>query len=421
MDRLPPFRRRAVEIPFGLSHPVWIEDPGFDIDRHISVRKAAAPGGERELCQVISEVASYPLDRSRPLWEIVVVEGLDDGLVACVAKIHHSVADGVAAFELLMNVLTDDSSRMSAPEPDTQWQPEVMPTRRELIELALRSIVRNIFALPKLVWRTLVGIAAVLRHIATHPVDAPVPFQVPVTSFNTSLTPNRTVAIATLPLAEFRSLRKKLDVTLNDVLLGVCSGALRGYLRDRGELSRRSLSAGVPTNVHTGELGRLSGNHLGNLITTLRTDLDDPLERMRIIHQVTLDAKQRHEALGADMLESWIEFAPPTAYSSIMRTFSQYRLADRLPPPINLVISNVAGPRKPLYIGGSRLVALHSVGPILDGIGLNITAWSYCENLHFTILACPENMPDPWKLAAWLPPALAELQAAAAVDDASTH
>ena len=408
LHRLPPFRLRAVEIPYGLGHPVWIEDPDFELERHISQRTAPAPGGPHELCQVISEFASVPLDRDRPLWEILAVDGLEDGCVASVAKIHHSLADGVAAFELLMNVFRDDSES-AAEAAEAVWQPDEMPTRKELIRLALRAMKRNLLTLPHLLWRTLCGLVAVARHILRNPVEAPVPFQVPVTCFNRALTPNRTLAFARLSLDEVKTVKRRLGVTVNDVLLGVCSGALRGYLGERGELSDRSLSVGVPINTRPDKTGRMSGNHVSNMVTTLGTDVADPIARLRKIHEVTADAKRRQEVLGTDMLESWGEFAPPSAYSSILRAVSQYRIADYLPPPINLIISNVAGPREPMELGGARLVALHSVGPILEGIGLNITAWSYLDTLYVTILACPENLPDPWKLAEWLPRGLEEV------------
>jgi diacylglycerol O-acyltransferase len=408
LHRLPPFRLRAIEIPYGLGHPVWIEDPDFDLEQHISQCTAPAPGGDRELCQVISEFAGKPLDRSRPLWEILAVDGLEGGRVASVAKIHHSLADGVAAFELLMNVFRDDSEE-AAETAAAVWKPDQMPTRKELIRLALVAMKRNLLSLPRLVWRTLCGLVAVTRHALSSSVHAPIPFQVPIANFNRALTPNRTLAFARLSLNDVKTVKRRVGVTVNDVLLAVCSGALRGYLGERGELSDRSMSVGVPINTRPDKTGRLVGNHVGNLVTTLRTDLADPIERLRDIHEVTKDAKRRQEVLGTDMLESWGEFAPPSAYSSIQRAVHQYRIADYMPPPINLIISNVAGPREPMELGGAHLVALHSVGPILEGIGLNITAWSYLDTLYVTILSCPENLPDVWKLADWIPRGLEEL------------
>jgi len=409
---LPAFRRRVVEIPFGLGHPVWIEDPDFDLRRHLSRRVADAPGDTVELCRIVSEIAGTPLSRDKPLWEIVAVEGLEGGRVGFVAKIHHCVADGTAALEMLLNIMREDRDVAVPPPPTEPWRPEPIPGSRQLLLHAFRVGWKRWLNLPRLLLRTLRGVVAVLRYIRGHPVDAPRPFQNPITSFNHALGPERVFATCSLRLEDLKAIRRATDATLNDVVLAVCGGALRRYLADRGELPEQSLVAGVPVNTAPGEHGRLSGNRVGNVLTTLRTDLADPAERLRAIHEVMEDAKQRQAVLGRDMLESWVEFAPPRPYSSVMRLLSSSRIADRVHPPFNLIISNVPGPRKTLYLQGARLVALHSVGPIMEGISLNITAWSYAGEMQFNLLACPRGVPDPWKLLAYLPEALAELSAA---------
>jgi diacylglycerol O-acyltransferase len=228
--------------------------------------------------------------------------------------------------------------------------------------------------------------------------------------------------MASLPLEDVRAVRHAFDVTVNDVVLALCAGALRRYLDERGELPDRPLLAGVP--VSTGSAGapaagpggrpqRLSGNRVSNLFTSLRTDIADPVERLHAIHDVTQAAKEVQSALGAEMLIDWSEITPPRIFSAWMRLYSRLKLADRHRPPINLVISNVPGPRQPLHIAGGRLIDLYSMGPILEGIGLNITVWSYVDRLGFGLVACRETMPEIWDLADHLHDALAELVKAA--------
>jgi diacylglycerol O-acyltransferase len=262
--------------------------------------------------------------------------------------------------------------------------------------------------------RTAAGLAAVLRRQRSGALSPPLPFSTPRTSFNRALTPNRWFAMAALPLEEVKAVRRALDVTINDVVLALCAGALRRYLDERGELPERPLLAGVP--VSTGRVDdeqRLVGNRVSNLFTSLRTDIADPVERLRAIHDVTQAAKEVQNALGAEMLVEWSEVTPPRIFSAWMRLYSRLKLADRHRPPINLVISNVPGPRQPLHIAGGRLLDIYSMGPILEGIGLNITVWSYVDRLGFGLVACRETMPDLWDLADHLHDALAELRKAA--------
>jgi len=414
---LPPFRRRLVEIPGGLHHPLWIEDPDFDLDHHVRSIRAPAPGSHHEFCAVISEIASRPLDRHRPLWEIWVVEGLPDGRVGFVAKIHHSVADGVAAAELLANVLTPDAEAGAPPPPARPWQPERVPSKLALVWGALVAIVTGYLSLPRLLRSTARGLRAVTKVRKRHAGEGtspPTPFATPNTRFNGALTPNRIFAATTLSLDDVKTVRQAFGATVNDVVLAVCAGSLRRYLSGHGELPDKPLVAGVPVAIPGGDgPRRLHGNAVSNMFTSLRTDLEDPVERLRAIHEITAAAKEVHQALGAEMLAAWSELTPPRPFAAWMRFYSRRHLADRHRPPINLVVSNVPGPREPLFIAGARLAELYSVGPVLEGIGLNITVWSYLDALEFGLVACREAMPDLWDVADGLHDALGELVKAA--------
>jgi diacylglycerol O-acyltransferase len=426
---LPPFRRRLVEVPGGVHHPLWVEDPGFDLAHHLHRAEIAAPGGPRQLGELISDIASRQLDRRYPLWELWVVEGLEHGHIGFVAKIHHAAADGVAAAAMLANLLEDAADEggrrtQAADEgpvvpPEARWRPEPIPPPTERLVDALLDLLRSLASLPGLLRRTASGLAAVVRRRRSGALSPPLPFSTPRTSFNRALTPNRWFAMTSLPLEEVKAVRLAFDVTVNDVVLALCAGAVRRYLDERGELPDRPLLAGVPVSAGAppagpeGRPGRLSGNKVSNLFTSLRTDIADPVARLRAIHDVTQAAKEVQDALGADLLIDWSEVTPPRIFSAWMRLYSRLRLADRHRPPINLVISNVPGPRQPLHIAGGRLLDIYSMGPILEGIGLNVTVWSYVDRLGFGLVACRETMPDLWDVADHLHDALSELRKAA--------
>jgi WS/DGAT/MGAT family acyltransferase len=418
---LPAFRRRLVPVPFDLHHPLWIEDPDFDLDWHVRRIAAPAPGGDREFCELISDIASHQLDRTKPLWECWVVEGLEGGHVGFVSKIHHSVADGVAAAEMLANVFTADPNETAPPPPDKPWRPEAMPSKLTLLWGALVALFQGLLTLPRLLGRTATGVREVSRVRKEHTeagTAPPTPFSTPNTRFNGSLTPHRWFVATTLSLDDVKEVRKAFGATVNDVVLATCAGALRRYLIDHGELPDKPLVAGVPVGIPTGDgERRLSGNSVSNMFTSLRTDIEDPAARLLAIHDVTKAAKEVHQALGAEMLADWSELTPPRPFAWWMRFYSRRKLADRHRPPINVVISNVPGPPVPFYIAGAKLVELYSVGPVLEGIGLNITVWSYIDKLEFSMVACREAMPDLWDLASALHDSLADLKKAAAAQE----
>lgn len=413
---LPPFRRRVVEVPFGLHHPVWVDDPDFELDRHIRRVVLDAPAGRREMDRAIAAVASTPLRRDRPLWEIVVLEGMPDGHIGFVAKLHHSLADGVAAAELLANVMDLEPDPPEPPvDPDggRAWTGEPLPSRWRLLWAAVVEVLAGLGRIPALVRRTLRSLLAVGRRRRTAEVSPPVPvLDTPNVSFSTALTARRSFATTTLPLDEIRAVKAAAGATVNDVLLTLVAGALRSYLVARDELPVTPLVAGVPVSTdRPEEVRRLGGNKVSNLFTALPTHLDDPAERLAAVHEVTAAAKEVHNLLGVDMLADWVEFTPPRPYSFLARQYSRLRLADRHRPPINVVVSNVPGPRDPLYIAGARLEAIYSVGPVLENIGLNVTAWSYLDQVHVSAIACRDVLPDLRGILDGMEAALEELRA----------
>jgi diacylglycerol O-acyltransferase len=419
---LPPMRRRVVFPPFQLHHPWWIEDPDFKLENHLRRAQLPAPGGRDQLDTLISEVASRPLDRRRPLWEIWMVEGLDGERVAFVAKIHHAVADGVMAAYLLANVFEPEPDRSgtdtgeegndTAVPPAEPWRPDPIPSSLLLLKLAVIDIWRLVLGFPALAGRTLRGQLAVRRRRRSGAIGPPAPFSGPKLSFNRALTPHRIFVSAALSLNDARTVKSAYGVTVNDVVLAICAGGLRTYLDERGELPHKPLVAAVPISTRP-KTSPVRANSASTLFTTLPVEMDDPVERLRIIHDVTSGSKEQFALLGPEMLEEWSEFTPPLPYSALMRLISRTRLADRFRPAINLVVSNVPGPPQSLQVAGARLDSILSMGPILEGVGLNITVWSYLDQLNFGLVAVPEQLPDLRRLADMLGGALEELKKAA--------
>jgi diacylglycerol O-acyltransferase len=412
---LPAFRRRIVPVPLGFHHPVWIEDPDFDLDRHLRTMTLAPPGGPAEMDAAISRIASVSLPRDRPLWEITLLEGAADGRVPVVAKLHHALADGVAAAALLADVLDAPPERRAAPS----WAPEAMPSAGRLIRGATRDHVGQLASLPSLLAHTASNLGHAARHRRHAALRPPRPvLDTPRAVFNGALTAERTFVSTTLPLGDVKAVKDALGVTVNDVLLAAVGGSVRAALLARDALPTASLVAEVPVATDPPGTRRLGGNRLSNIFTSLRTDVEDPVARARAIHEVTGAAKELHQVLGPDLYESWSQYASPLVFAWMMRLYSRARLADRHRPPVNLIVSSVPGPRRPLAWPGGTLDAIYSVGPIIEGAALNVTAWSYVDRLHVGVLSCPALVPDTTAIATGLARELAALRDAGAARNA---
>ncbi|MFW2386981.1 MAG: WS/DGAT/MGAT family O-acyltransferase [Polyangiales bacterium] len=410
---VPRLRLRPVEVPGGLHHPMWVQDPHFNIGRHLFRSKINAPGGQREMDQAIAQIASTQLPRDRPLWETWLLEGLAEGGIVLVTKIHHALADGVASATMLSKVMTlePDPDDLNAPNPS--WIPESIPPRRKLFRDALQDQAEQLGTIGPLVRRTVKGGINVLRNLKHRAVDVPYPFVTPRTVFNRTLSPERSFATTSLPVAELKAVKNAARVTLNDVVLATVAGALDRFFEARGHHLDKPLIASVPMAVVApDEAPREAGNRVANLFTSLCNDVHDPLERLQKIHAVTKQAKEVQQQLGMETMLDWSEAAPAAAYRWILGTYSQSGLSDVMPPPANLIVSNVRGPDNPLYVAGARLRTIYSVGPAVEGIGLNITGWSYCGDIAFALIADAEAIPDPHFITESLRPALDDLMRA---------
>ncbi|MET0824942.1 MAG: WS/DGAT domain-containing protein, partial [Acidimicrobiales bacterium] len=317
--------------------------------------------------------------------------------------------DGVAAAALLANVMDPDPGAEVPPEV-VPWRPDPVPTRRELIVDAVRDGIAGIRRLPALLARTATGVRAVVRRRRHAEVSPPLPIiHAPRSHFNGSLTPRRAFASAELDLATVKAVRAAFGVSVNDVVLGIVAGSLRRHLLSAGGLPDKSLMASIPVAADPAS-ARLTGNRVSNLFTSLRTDVADPVERLRAIHEVTGAAKEVQGLLGIEMMADWIAYTPPRPYAWAMKHYSRSGLADRHAPPINLIVSNVPGPREPLHIAGATLDGIWSVGPILEGVGLNVTVWSYLDRIHVGVLGCADHWADLHVVTDGMAAALTELE-----------
>jgi WS/DGAT/MGAT family acyltransferase len=417
LDAAPPFRRRLAQVPLGLHHPLWIEDPDFDLDWHIHHIAVPAPGGREQLADLVSHLNAIQLDRSRPLWEAWVIEGLADGNYAVLTKVHHAAMDGASGNELTVAILDLTPEIEQRPPPDEPWAPDKVPSELELLAYAANSLARQPWRVVKAARKTASAALRVRdRNRQPNVTPPPAPFSAPKTSFNATLTPSRSYAYDSLSLPLVKAIKNATGATVNDVVLALCSGALRDYLAKRGEELDASLVAMVPVSVRTEEQKGDMGNQVSSMLTTLATDVDDPLERLAVIHESMSEAKEQHQALGADTLQDWAEFAAPAVAGRAARLAARMKVFDRVRPFFNVTISNVPGPPFELYSAGARMVHNFPVGPINDGAGINITVMSYLDQLDFGIQACPDLVPDVWTICDGLRRSLDELAAAAGID-----
>jgi diacylglycerol O-acyltransferase len=411
---VPRMRMRPVEVPGGLHHPLWVDDPNFNIDRHLFRSRIAAPGSSLEMDQAIAEIASVQLPRDRPLWETWLLEGLADGGIVLVTKIHHSLADGVASANMLAKIMNSEPAPENLGAPRQKWAGEPIPSRGALLKGAIHDQREQLSAIGPLIRRTVRGSLHVLENLRNRGAAVPYPFVTSRTVFNRTLSPRRSFASTTLPLADLKAVKNAAGVTLNDVVLATVAGALDRFFEARGETPSRPLVASIPMAVAGPEgVPRTAGNRIANLFTSLCNDVTDPLQRLKKIHAVTEQSKQVQQELGVETMLDWSEALPAVAYRWIVQAYSHSGLSDVIPPPANLIISNVRGPDHPLYVAGARLRTIYSVGPAVEGIGLNITAWSYCGILAFALMADADAVADPHPITDALRAALEDLTRAA--------
>lgn len=403
---VPQLRWKLIEPPFRVGWSWFVDDPDFDLAHHLHHLVLPAPGGSTALAVTVGDLLGRKIDRSRPLWEMWFIEGLDDGRVALFTKMHHSIIDGQSGAEMatLLFDLTPDAVAM--PEPPA-YRPEATPS---WWEVAGRNSL-GVMSLPMRAGRF--GRQVLEQGVASAPLylrgEAAMPFQAPPTPFNGQLTSHRSFGVAALPFAELKAVKDELGVKLNDVILAVCAGVLRSYLDDQNELPDRPLIAEVPVSTRTGNSSKAVGTQVASLFVSLATDIAEPLKRLGAISKSAAAAKKLHGTLAEHRALGVTDTLVPSLFSVAARAWSLAHLDARTPPPFNLIISNVAGPQGDFYLGGARIEHMYPLGPLLYGGGLNITLFSNGDTIDVGLLACPELVPDPWDIAERFVPTFDEL------------
>lgn len=426
IDAVPVLRERLMDVPFGIDQPVWVDDEHFDIGYHVRELGLPKPGSDAQLAEQISRIHARPLDRARPLWETYLIHGLKGGKVAVYTKVHHAAIDGVSGAELLTVLM--DLSPEGRPEVEPRvFEPRPAPSRlwlgaQSVARLAWRPVeltkmtvdaVRAIPALGPLVGPTvgsLIGLGA--RGEADGSVlTSATPLVAPQTPFNVAISPHRRFAFGSLSLPEVKLVKNTFGVSVNDVVMAMCAGALRRWLIAHEALPEGPLVAMVPVSIRS--VGAdMGGNQVSAMLSALPTHVESPVERLEVTRQATAAAKAQQAFIPQGLVDEISDFAPPAFTARAARVMFASKVLHRL-PAFNTVISNVPGPNIPVYMLGAKLLAHYPVSVVVDGVGLNITLIGYLDRLHFGLVAAREVVPDLDDVMDFLAEELADLVAAA--------
>jgi WS/DGAT/MGAT family acyltransferase len=437
------YRRKLAMVPLDLDRPYWVEDPDLDLDFHIRALALPTPGDDAQLGEQVARIIARPLDRSRPLWEWYVITGLRHGRVGVLTKLHHATIDGASGVELIQLLLeTESDAPVPVPDPSLELDRRVPQSPPSAVALLLRTALGYATrpvkmvelqvqflrtaarltgspVLRQLAFAAMPGLTA-LRRRAGEPAEATVrptltTGPAPQTPWNRAVSAHRRFAFRTLRLADAQAVKRAFGVTVNDVVMALCATALRRYLAEHDVLPVKPLVAMVPISVRQQDEAGAFTNRVTGAVVPIHTDLDDPVERLQAIHDSMAAAKELNEAIPATILTDVTEFVPPALAAQASRLSTRIRIADRMNPPFNLTISNVPGPRVPLYLGGAAMEHFYPVSVVAEGQGLNMTVQSYLDNLDFGLVADRDLVPDLWDLCDGLGGAMDELLAAASI------
>jgi WS/DGAT/MGAT family acyltransferase len=414
----PIFRQKLVSLPLSVDYPYWVDDDQFDLEYHIRHIALPEPRDWRQLCILVARIHSRRLDMSRPPWEMHVVEGLDnikgipEGAFAVVAKYHHAAIDGATGIEIVAGLHSTEPQHQPDPEPEP-WQPERPPSWIGLMARAAVNNVRAPLQLTKAVAATLPGISQSL--LRGEMPDISLATEVPQTRFNGKVSPHRVFEAVTFKLKQLSEVRKAVPgATVNDVVLTICGGALREYLESKSELPAKSLVAMAPINTRAAEEEKLAGNILAMMFVPIHSDIADPLARLRAVREATANAKETDNAVGARQMTDLTRHIPAATEALAGRLITGLGLAHRAIRLCNCTITNVPGAQQPLYFNGAKLISSTGCAPVIDGMGLIISAISYNGEIVLSFTGCREITPDPEHLSACARSSFRSLKKAAA-------
>ena len=390
-----PHNQRLKASALGRLWPQWETVDRIDPDRHVVHLALPSPGGERELAVLISQLQSTALDKTQPLWSLHVIEGLPEGRFAIFGKMHHAMADGVAALAMVDAWLSDDPDTRNLPplwaaKPNRRTKPaEPRPAAGLAAQLAAAPKLFN--ATARAAYKAMTGVSAR-------------PWSAPHSPINTPITARRRVATQAFELDRFRNLAKRTETTINDVVLAVCSGALRRYLDEIDGLPDRPLITNIPVSLRQSDAKAQGGNAISWAMVSLATDIEDPRERLAVISAATTHAKQELGLMGATIDTYTLLAVTPILAEQIAG------LGGHIPPMYNVPISNVPGPRQPKYLDGALLREIYALTVLYGGQALNMVVVSYTDRLNFSFTACADALPHVQRLASHCRDALSELE-----------
>jgi diacylglycerol O-acyltransferase len=412
----PLFRKRPALSLGSLGQWVWTEDKQFDIEYHVRHNALPQPGRVRELLELVSRLHGTRLARERPLWEAHIVEGLADGRVAMYTKVHHALVDGISAMRLMQSVLTTDPDKRNMPLPFDARATQRTARARDEAETRLAEVPMSALRTAMGMTAEAAGLPAAFIKTLTKGIrneTSALSLHAPKSMFNTTITGSRRFAAQGWPLDRIRAISKASNTTLNDVVLAMCSGAVRAYLDELGKLPDSSLVSMVPVGLKSrkaeSEAGG-GGNAVGSVMVRLGTDLDDPADRLASVHASMKSGKDALSSMTPNQIVamSALGMAPSIVIPAL-------RLTGIVRPPFNLIISNVPGPRSTQYLNGARLTGTYPVSVPMQGMALNITCNSYADDMCFGLTGCRRSVPHLQRLLTHLDEELGALEKAVGV------
>ncbi|VWX56675.1 WS/DGAT/MGAT family O-acyltransferase [Sphingorhabdus sp. 109] len=399
MDVSPMFKRKLYRLPLDIDHPYWVEDEHFDLEAHISHSRLPEPGDWRQFCIHVARHHSKPLDMNRPLWDMYVVEGLDNipgyakGSYAILTRIHHSTIDGVSGAHFFAAISDKDPHGTPAiPLPKTKASANALPTTAEILNRAINSTVTSPVKLTQALMKFTPALLSSAQKSLTGGADK-TESGVPQTRFNAAVTPHKMFDAITFDLEELKQMRRKVqEATINDVVLAICSGALRHYLTKHKELPDEPLVAVAPVNARSrsGEESN-PGTNISAMTIKIWSNIEDPIERLEAIRDTTRETKAAKSGLSARIMTDLSKHIPGVTMAGVSRILTDERFAPKMS---NLMVSNVPGPQIQLYMNGAKLTHQYGLAPLAHGMGLFIATPSYNGTISFSIISDRKIMPD---------------------------
>lgn len=406
VSAIPALTRKLAPIPLDIHHPAWIVDAEFDPIHHLRAVSLSADTSEHDLAELLARINARPIDRSRPLWELWVIEGIEGGRLGLFLKLHHALADGVSGSRLFTTLFDGPPAELSDEVGVVFKNPEKLTLIREGLAARLRQPL-EVFSVLKRAGRGLRAIVSKRQDPSWE--EGGTPMVCPRTPFNAAVGSERSAALAVCSLSELREIRSSFGVTVNDVLLALASTSLRDYLNERGALPEESLLSVCPVSIREADQSDEVNNRVSAMFARLYTDRDDPVERLKAIHRGTRAAKWEHQTFGRENLSGLAELTSVSTLGVIAKLYTKTRMASRHRPFHNLVISNIPGPKETLSFMGMRAESMHAMGPVMEGAGLNITVLSSGDTLGICFHADADLVPGLRHLPGHFEDALEEL------------